>query len=207
MQLPGQTSSGHRMAGPHHMDEPHKWGSSRYIVLFAVSTLHVALVIALIIFARGRILLSFAPNPIELLVLPLSPAPQIRLPPPAPTDRPKKATPSAVPPAAAITIYPLAAPADEVGPPVDWAQEALSKGNNTQPRTGNGLCSSQRTAIKCPSPSPPLRTPLTRASACRRIAPGILRSRAAICSTNFLRTRNFTPTTRVDPRHANSKCR
>jgi hypothetical protein len=108
------------------MDEPHKWGSSRYIVLFAVSTLHVALVIALIIFARSRILLSFAPNPIELLALPPSPAPKIRLPPPAPTDRPKKATPSAVPPAAAITIDPSAAPADEAGPPVNWAQEALS---------------------------------------------------------------------------------
>ena len=138
------------------MDEPHKWGHSRYIVLLAVSGLHVALVIALIIFARTRMLLSVAPNPIELLVLPPNTAPQVRLPPPAPADRPKKTTPSAVPPVAAITIDPLAAPADEVGPQVDWAQEALSvadgiaKEGSAEPRSESAFAPSAKSPFAPP---------------------------------------------------------
>jgi len=140
------------------MDEPHKWGHSRYIVLLAVSGLHVALLIALIIFARTRILLRVTPNPFELLVLPPNAAPEIRLPPPALTDRPKKAKPSAVPPAAVITIDPSAAPADEAGPPVDWAQEAVSvaAGIAKEGSAERGQGSASAPSVKSPFAPPPV---------------------------------------------------
>ena len=90
-----------------------------------VFALHVALVIALIIAAKTRGLLTPVPNPIELLFLPSNTVPQTA-PPPALASRPKKVTPSGVPPSSAITIDPLAAPVDNAGPLVDWAQEAQS---------------------------------------------------------------------------------
>jgi hypothetical protein len=108
------------------MDEKHKWGHSRYIALFAVSGLHVGLLIVLIIFARTRIAVNISANPIELLVLPPSTAPRIPLPSTALTDRPRKAISMTPQPATAVATESLVAPTDEAGPPVDWAQEALS---------------------------------------------------------------------------------
>jgi hypothetical protein len=107
------------------MDELRKWGRSRYIALLLVSALHLSLVIALIIAAKTRILLTADPNPIELLVLPRTTAREISVP-PAPANRTKKAAPATVPPSSAITLDPSANAAEHDGPPVDWAQEAQS---------------------------------------------------------------------------------
>jgi hypothetical protein len=105
------------------MDESQKWGRSRYFALLIVFALHVALVIALIVAAKTRVLFTPVPNPIELLLLSPNTVPQTA-PPPALASRPKKVTPPAVPPSSAITIEPSAAPVENVGPLVDWAQEA-----------------------------------------------------------------------------------
>ena len=71
------------------MGESQKWGQTRYAVLFAVSGLHVALVIALISVAKVRFRLTSAPHPIELLVLPPNASPTMSKPPPL-LDRAKK---------------------------------------------------------------------------------------------------------------------
>jgi hypothetical protein len=130
------------------MDESQKWGRSRYIALLIVSALHVALVIALIIAAKTRVLLTAVPNPIELLVLSPDTAPQTA-PPPASASRPKKVTPSAVPPSSAITIDQPAASADDVGPPVDWAQEAHNVAAGIAKES-----SAERRHDTAPAPSP-----------------------------------------------------
>jgi hypothetical protein len=105
------------------MDESQKWGRSRYFALLIVFALHVALVIALIVAVKTRGLLTPAPNPIELLLLSPNTVPQTA-PPSALVSRPKNVKSSAVPPSSAITIDPSAAPVNNVGPLVDWAQEA-----------------------------------------------------------------------------------
>jgi hypothetical protein len=135
------------------MDAAHKWGRSRYIALLIVSALHLGLVIALIIAAKNRILLTSAPNPIELLVLPRNTTPEISVP-PAPANRTKKATPAAAPPSSAITIDALAAPADNAGPLVDWAQEAR--------KVAAGIAkqgSAERRKDSAPSPPSPFAPP------------------------------------------------
>jgi hypothetical protein len=108
------------------VDESQQWGRSRYLALLVVSTLHAALLVGLLIPTNTRLLSIRAPGPIELLVLPPEAASLKTPPPPAlPTRRKKiEASTSAVPPSPALTIAPLAAAADNSGPPVDWAKEA-----------------------------------------------------------------------------------
>jgi len=138
------------------MDEPHKWERSRYFALLIVSALHVTVVIALLIAAKTRVLLTSEPNPIELLVLPPNTAPQTEAPPPARANRPKKATPSVVPPSSAITIYPPAAAAENAGPTVDWAQEAqnvaadIAKKSSAERRQESALTASPKSPFAPP---------------------------------------------------------
>jgi hypothetical protein len=138
------------------MDEPHKWERSRYFALLVVSALHATLVIALLIAAKTRVLLTSDPNPIELLVLPPNTVPQTAVPPPARANQPKKATPSGVPPSSAITNYPQAAAGENAGPTVDWAQEAqnvaadIAKKNSAERRQESALAASPQSPFALP---------------------------------------------------------
>jgi len=113
-----------------------------------VFAFHAALVIALIITVKTRVLLTPVANPIELLVLSPKTVPQTA-PSPALVSRPKKVTPSAVPPSSAITIDPSAAPVDNVGPLVDWAQEAQNVAAGIAKES-----SAERRHDTAPAPSP-----------------------------------------------------
>jgi hypothetical protein len=130
------------------MDESQKWGQSRYFALLIVFALHVALVIAFIVAAKTRVLLIPPLNPIELLLLTPNTAPPTA-PQPAPASRAKKVTPPAVPPSSAITIDPSAAPVENVGPLVDWAQEAQDVAAGIAKQS-----SAERRRDTAPAPSP-----------------------------------------------------
>jgi hypothetical protein len=81
------------------------------------------LVIALIIVAKTRVLLTSVSNPIELLILPRHVAPEVS--PPKATANPSKkaAPPPTARPSSAITVESPAA-ADDIASPVDWEHEA-----------------------------------------------------------------------------------
>jgi hypothetical protein len=106
------------------MYAPQRWGRSRYVALFVVLALHVALLTALIVAAKTRFLTTPAAPPIELLILPQNTAPTVP-PPPALSDRRKKVaeTPLAPPPDALTVVTPNST-SEVAGPPIDWSQEA-----------------------------------------------------------------------------------
>jgi hypothetical protein len=132
------------------MDESKKWGQSRFVALLIVLALHVSVMIALIIVAKTRILVTSTRNPVELLVLPRNSPTQIPVPPPAAASRSRKAAPATLPPSSAITIDPSAAAADRVAAPVDWALEAQSVAAGIAKKDSAGR---SREAVSSP-PSP-----------------------------------------------------
>jgi hypothetical protein len=105
------------------MDEPQRWGRSRYFALLGVSVLHVAVLAALVIAVKTRFLTTPPSAPIELLILPQYAAPIVP-PLPTPSDRHKKVAANLAPPPDALTNITPNSASDVAGPSIDWSEEA-----------------------------------------------------------------------------------
>jgi hypothetical protein len=106
------------------MDEPRRWGRTRYAALLGVLAAHLAVLTSLLIAAKTPLAATPIMPAIELLILPQTAAPAV---PPrtASPDRPKKlASIPYAPPTGSLTMAPLDSDSDEISPPIDWALEA-----------------------------------------------------------------------------------
>ncbi|MDP8984047.1 MAG: hypothetical protein M3N97_03225 [Pseudomonadota bacterium] len=107
------------------MNEANTWGRSRYIVLFVVLMLHVALLALLVVALRTRNVLASSEGPIEVMFLPPTKVAKVR----ADNTRPQRvSTDIAIalePPSlnSSLQSGPGSAP-DGRGPAVNWAAEA-----------------------------------------------------------------------------------
>jgi hypothetical protein len=108
------------------MDEPQRWGRSRYLALLSALALHVTVLAVLIIAVRTRSLTTTDATPIELLILPktAAPAPPPLPPPPLPDRRKNLATMPAPIPPESLTVVPPNSGSSVTGPAIDWSQEA-----------------------------------------------------------------------------------
>ena len=106
------------------VEESNKWGLPRYLTLFAVLSLHLAVLVMFIMGSRDAMLWVPVDTPIELMVISPATPPKIR----AENSRPRFSGDTAIsiaaPPLESYSLSPSSSGSEGSGSGVNWAAEA-----------------------------------------------------------------------------------